>query len=191
MRADAKARIAAIGAEGRERASSAAQVHVLAMKEYKECANIFLYLAFGTEVGTARILEDSWRERKRVLVPVFSGREYRLVEYGAEDQLAVGKYGIEEPQGTADYEPRGDLLAIVPGLAFDRKCRRLGRGGGYYDRILGGLATAGVGLVSVGLTYSATVCDEVPAESFDFDVDIVVTENESIRKSSLDGSRGE
>ncbi len=191
MRIDAMARIAGMSAEERQAASTLIQDAVLGSNEYRDCEEVFVYLSFGTEVGTAGLIERAWRDRKRVLVPVFKGDAYALAEHRREDSMAPGKYGILEPLGKHGCVPAGRLLAIVPGLAFDREGRRLGRGGGYYDRILAGLMGSATDMVSFGVIYDAAVFEKVPVDKYDLGVDVVVTESESIRAASDDAARNE
>jgi len=70
-------------------------------------------------------------------------------------------------------------LLLVPMLAFDRACRRLGYGAGFYDRTLAGLRRAGETL-AVGLAFSAQEVERVPAGTDDASLDAVVTENEVV-----------
>jgi 5-formyltetrahydrofolate cyclo-ligase len=67
---------------------------------------------------------------------------------------------------------------VVPGVAFDARGRRLGKGLGCYDRFLHGLAGTAV---TVGLAYSRQMVEEVPVDSWDMPVDAVVTETEVLR----------
>ena len=80
-----------------------------------------------------------------------------------------------------------DFLILVPALCYDRLCRRLGQGGGYYDRYLAGYGGATVGLCREGLLQEA-----VPVEAHDRPVDCVLTERETILRpgGSACGGKG-
>ena len=82
-----------------------------------------------------------------------------------------GKYGIAEPTG----EPlkTDDLieLMLIPGVAFDKDNNRLGRGAGYYDRILHRFGKA----LKIGLAYSYQLVDVLPTEHHDVGMDMVLT----------------
>lgn len=83
-------------------------------------------------------------------------------------------WGMEQPVGGGQSIPVHELdLLLVPGLAFDRTGRRLGRGGGYYDRLL---AERRADCLAVGVTWLERVLDEVPIESHDRRVDMLATE---------------
>lgn len=90
---------------------------------------------------------------------------------------------MEEPAaGAPQAQPAGSVysVALVPGLAFDRRGFRLGYGGGYYDRFLPAFSG-----VSIGLCRSDLLSDELPSLSeYDYPVDLVVTDNEAIRPAA-------
>jgi 5-formyltetrahydrofolate cyclo-ligase len=94
-------------------------------------------------------------------------------------ELVKGRYGILEPAGTDALVPAdGDsLIVFIPGLLFDRHGNRLGRGGGWYDRVLNGLGNRGF---FVGLAYEFQLVDDMPAESWDQRVNLIITEKNQI-----------
>jgi 5-formyltetrahydrofolate cyclo-ligase len=101
---------------------------------------------------------------------------------GGEDGWVRGKYGLLEPRvppGVPGLRTGFDLV-VVPGMAFDAMGRRLGKGYGYYDRFLLGLAGTAV---TVGLAFSRQMLPEVPVDTWDVPVDAVVTEDGVIRVS--------
>jgi 5-formyltetrahydrofolate cyclo-ligase len=101
---------------------------------------------------------------------------------GGEDGWVRGKYGLLEPRvspGAVGLRSGFDLV-VVPGMAFDAMGRRLGKGYGYYDRFLSGLAGSAV---TVGLAFSRQLLPEVPVDAWDVPVDAVVTEDGVIRVS--------
>lgn len=101
------------------------------------------------------LLEFAWVERWSDLVP--------------------GRFGVLEPPKGATVCSPGDCdLVFVPGLAFDRRGGRLGRGGGYYDRVLAG-ARASVSF-TCGLAYASRLIERVPVEPFDVRMDAVLSE---------------
>lgn len=88
------------------------------------------------------------------------------------DSLAAGAYGIREPQG-GEACPAADIdVMVVPGMAFTRDGRRLGRGKGYYDRYL---ARDGFRAWCIGVCFDCQIVDDLPCEAFDRRVDEVVT----------------
>jgi 5-formyltetrahydrofolate cyclo-ligase len=91
---------------------------------------------------------------------------------------------VRGPHGTREPPPESDMLrpdlVLVPLLAFDRQGRRLGRGGGYYDRTLAALRAGGP-VLAVGFAYAAQEIASVPAEAHDSHLDWIVTETGAIQ----------
>ena len=124
------------------------------------------------EVDTHALVGAARARGMRVLVPVVAGRRepLRHAEIGGLRELARGPLGLLQPRSPRFVEPAADLV-LVPGLLFDRRGGRIGRGGGYYDRFLAGLA----GGERIGLIYDELFVDRVPTEDHDVAVDAVAT----------------
>ena len=95
----------------------------------------------------------------------------KLRTYSGPGNLAIGAYGIEEPTGEFFTDYSAIDLIVVPGVAFDRKGNRLGRGKGYYDRLLPQIPSA----YKAGICFSFQIVEEIPAEPFDICMDEVIT----------------
>lgn len=132
---------------------------------------VVTYLAMDDEVDLSRLLGLG---RCRFLVPrINASNELDALEYHP-DMLERHRYGFLQPSPEAPRVDVNDLdVVLVPGRAFDRSGRRLGRGGGYYDRFL---ATVPRGVVLVGIGTEATTVDEVPTDESDMRVDWLATE---------------
>lgn len=105
------------------------------------------------------------------LLPRSEGRELVFAAVERWEALAPGRYGVPEPAGPGVALAPGDVV-LVPGRAFDRSGARLGRGGGYYDRLL----ERGPGLVAIGMGYGFQIVDRVPCDSRDQRLDAIVSE---------------
>ena len=105
------------------------------------------------------------------------GDDLVLRPYAGPDSLHKGAYDIWEPSvdTSATDAPRPDLI-IVPGIAFDRQLNRLGRGRGYYDRLLSDLT-----LPCIGLAFAFQLFDHIPVDAHDRRMTAVVTDTEVIR----------
>jgi 5-formyltetrahydrofolate cyclo-ligase len=134
------------------------------------------FVSFGTEVCTHGLLRGLLEQRRRVCVPSFdpAGRRYICSEMKNFDlDLKEGKLGILEPRGGAirPVHPEKMGVWLVPGLAFDERGNRLGRGMGYYDRLL-----CGARGVKIALAYDFQLLNEIPSEPHDIRLDFIVTE---------------
>src|SRR5512134_176149 len=96
--------------------------------------------------------------------------------HGERDGWVIGRFGVPEPERNGGPGARAGFdLVVVPGLAYDRRGRRLGQGHGYYDRFLSGLNRSAP---TVGLAFSWQIVPEVPVDSWDLPVDAIVTEED-------------
>lgn len=143
---------------------------VLSMEEWERAHYILLYYALADEVDTSVLLDEALRMHKQVLLPVVVGDDLVLRRYESRDSLKEGAFGILEPQGATFTEYNKIDLAIVPGMAFDADGHRLGRGKGYYDRLLPRLSSC-----RVGICFPFQLLPNVPSEAHDVLMDCVVT----------------
>ena len=109
----------------------------------------------------------------RVVLPRVKGEDMEFYDYDAE-AMAVGAFGISEPQGEVPVAAEEIDLMIVPGVAFTRAGDRLGRGKGYYDRYL---SREGFRAYCVGVCYEHQLLAELPVEPHDRRMDEVVSGN--------------
>ena len=150
------------------------------LPEYREARAILCYADFDGEVETRAILEEALAGRKKVFVPVVADRARRHLVVAqikdlGKDLAHRGHYGIPHPLKLSSREislKQLDLV-ILPGVAFDRSGRRLGRGGGYFDRFL---PKVPVRVPRVGLAFKFQVVKQLPSEAHDQPVSKVLTE---------------
>ena len=152
---------------------------VLDLRAYGDAGVVLAYASFGTELQTDELLRRVLAGGKTLLLPRV-GRG-GLVLYEVRDlagDLEPGTWGIREP--VPDHcplaDPRGVDFALIPGVAFDGRGRRLGYGGGFYDRLLAGGLRGGTPRVAGA--FGVQIVDEVPTGPHDAPVDLVVTEKE-------------
>lgn len=139
---------------------------------WQEAGTLLLYYPLPDEVDVRQLVEEAYKSGKQVLLPVVKGDELELHLYEGESSLSKGAFGIMEPQGPLFASERyGEIeSAIIPGMAFDRSGHRLGRGRGYYDRLLPTLVAARL----VGVCFPFQYLDSVPAEPHDISVHEVI-----------------
>jgi 5-formyltetrahydrofolate cyclo-ligase len=166
---------------GGERALLSARIvtTVLDLRTYQEADVVLAYASFGTELQTDELLRRVLADGKTLVLPRVERGGLGLYEVrDLAGDLASGTWGIREPE--PDRCPPADAggvgFALIPGVAFDRRARRLGYGGGYYDRLLAGGLPEGTPLVSGA--FEVQILDEVPTDPHDAPVDVVVTEKE-------------
>ena len=133
---------------------------------------VAFYYAIDNEVRTSGLIE-AWSTKKKILLPVVDGEKIHFCPYTGKENLQKGAFGIPEPVDAASI-PDIDIF-IVPGIAFDHACNRLGRGKGYYDRFL-----SGTDKPIIGLCYDFQLVDCLPSEIHDKKMSMVITENKII-----------
>ena len=168
--------------------SHAIAARVLAHPAFARAPSVLLTLPFRSEWDTRLVAQAALEAGKMVVVPRVDAalRVLALHRVDALDAAVVTGYrGIPEPRPDLPEVAPGDVsLALVPGVAFDPAGRRLGYGGGYYDRLLPLLQRD---VPRVAGAFDVQVVDHVPAAAHDLAVDIIVTPTRVI---AADAARG-
>ena len=180
LRERAAAARAALSAPARADAAAEIRHRLADLPELRAASCVLAYAAFGVEVDLDALLERLLASGTTVLLPYVEGDSLRCAPVGSLDELAPGFRGVREPPAPAVQaaDPRLVDVALVPGVAFDRRGGRLGYGGGHFDRLLAGLRPDAK---VVGIAYHAQLVDVVPIEPHDRRVDMVITEAENLR----------
>jgi 5-formyltetrahydrofolate cyclo-ligase len=156
------------------------QKRAIELPQYEDAHSVGLYSPVQNEVNTNDIMEHALAHKKGVFYPRIdrpdSAGFYRILS--AAD-LKVGRFGILEPGGAHPLSEadREQLIVFVPGVLFDPRGNRLGRGQGWYDRMLTRLDNQGI---VVGLAYEVQIVAEMTAEEWDRKVHYIITENRVI-----------
>jgi len=146
---------------------------LFATEQYRQCKSLYAYLSFNQQVRPGPIIERAWADRKRVAVPKVLGRGMVFIWIDSFDNLAPqGAYNITEPIEDGPVADDATALVLMPGLAFDREGRRVGYGGGYYDRFLEKEPDHPL----VALCYDFQLVDHLEVEAHDVPVDVVITD---------------
>ena len=149
------------------------------LPEYRNADRILAYADYNHEVITRYMIEQAWKDGKEVAVPKVFGKDmifYKLTDFL---QLESGYFGIPEPREDGETVSWEDAMMIMPGVAFDEKCDRVGYGGGFYDVWL---KRHGSQVTACGLAYDFQLRNEIPFERHDRMMNIVITPDEVIRK---------
>ncbi|MDR0550692.1 MAG: 5-formyltetrahydrofolate cyclo-ligase [Spirochaetaceae bacterium] len=153
---------------------------------WKSYERVLIYLSMPDELDTQALLDIAFAEGKKVYSPkVESDTTMRFFRVTADaSSWTVGAFDIREPAGKEEDAfnmNEGAALVISPGLAFDRKGNRMGRGKGYYDRFYEKLFAACPQSSVCALCMSAAIVDEVPVDKYDRKVNAICTKDEFIR----------
>lgn len=153
-----------------ERAEEEARLwaRVEALDAFQAASTVLLYCSLPDEVSTSGFMER-WARRKRLILPLVCGDDLLLKEYDPS-RVHPGYRGIIEPDGDLpSLAPQSVDFALVPGVAFTPDGYRLGRGKGFYDRLLPQLRCP-----TAGVCYSCQILDDLPLDPWDRPVTHVV-----------------
>ncbi|MDD5246184.1 MAG: 5-formyltetrahydrofolate cyclo-ligase [Candidatus Omnitrophica bacterium] len=159
--------------DDRERKSRLIKGKLFRTLLFKKAKIIMFYIAFDGEVKTEEMIKEAQNLGKKIAVPVCRTKCSKmtpcLLDFTAP--LITGPYGVKEPAVKKSIKLEDLDLVIVPGVAFDKKNNRLGRGKGFYDRFLSSLPNS---VPSIGLAYDFQILPSVPATKTDFGVNKVI-----------------
>ena len=153
----------ALTPEGRTAASEIICAKLAALNLHSPIA---VYLASSQEIDLSPFIRKMLMMGVKVVAPRWNGETYELaVLKGLDDaHLRKGPMGILEPAEVEIVSPKEVEVWLVPGLAFTRNGKRLGYGGGWYDRLL---AEASKDAVKLGIAHEFQVVDDLPSEPHD------------------------
>ncbi|KAF5048249.1 putative protein YqgN [anaerobic digester metagenome] len=141
------------------------------LPEFRSAKTVLAYWSYKGEVHTHDLIRK-WADKKRILLPSVNGDEMLIRQYQGDDSLVPGDmFGIPEPAGPVFTAYNEIDFVIIPGIAFDRKNNRMGRGKAYYDRFLGK-----INAFKAGICFSFQLFETIPADEHDILMDTVITE---------------
>jgi 5-formyltetrahydrofolate cyclo-ligase len=179
-----KAFLAGLSPEEFRSAGSKAAAALREVPLWVHCKTVLLFLSMKSEIDTFPLLEAALEDNKKVFAPRAEEAFIHFYQVNSvRGPWQYGFFGIREPaeaegaeDGAGSLEERDfPALVITPGLAFDRQGRRLGRGGGYYNRFFEELDKAGREYRTIGFCLEAQIKDEVPAEEKNKPMDGIVS----------------
>ena len=149
---------------------------VTSLEEFKEAKSVYGYMALPWETGTMEILEYLFENKTPVALPKVLGTDMDFFRVRSLKDLQEGAFHILEPSEACEKVCWPDACMLIPGLAFSLDGKRLGKGGGYYDKFLGREPNH----EKIALAYEFQVLDKIPAEEHDQTVNFIVTEKRTI-----------
>ena len=140
---------------------------VLCSKFYQGAKVVLLFNSLPDEIDVKPLIDNALTSKKTLLLPIVVGEDIVLKHHNINDGFIKGKFGILEPTGEIfnDYDKID--FALIPGVAFDKNFNRLGRGKGYYDRLLPKLINA----KKMGICFEYQVFEKIPTENHDIKMD--------------------
>lgn len=144
---------------------------ILKSESYLSCKTLLLFAGKGNEPDLSELFNEAVAQGKTVGYP--KCRDNGIMIFCKVNNLSflkTGKYGISEPDDTCEeITDFTDTLCIMPGVAFTKDCKRLGHGGGYYDRFL-----AKNSCKKIGVTFKEYILENIPTDENDITADEVI-----------------
>ncbi|MGL5068231.1 MAG: 5-formyltetrahydrofolate cyclo-ligase [Sarcina sp.] len=149
-------------------------------KEYKEAKIVFIYVSTEEEINTIEIIKQLFLDGKVVAVPkIIKDKTMKALKIESFDELSgVGSFGILEPDEKAEDLSELVDLTIVPGLAFDAENKRLGYGGGFYDRFFEEYKES----IKISLCYDYQFVTTVYPSEYDVSVEMIISNNHIVNR---------
>lgn len=181
IRTAMRARLSALTPAQRSAGSAAACARLVTCEAFARATTVMLYMPMRSEVDVISVALEAFRLGKNVCVPrVETGhKSMHAIETSTFDDESMGadELGVRSPTSGAQIPHETIDLVVVPGVAFDARGFRLGRGGGYYDRYLARLRRH---TATIGICFDFQFVDLVPTEPTDIAVQSIVSDRRRI-----------
>lgn len=164
-----------MSASERDRAGVRIVDHVVSLPEVGRASTVMAFWSFGSEPDTAPLLEALDSRGIRVALPRIVGGDIQAYAYAPGDAVTVTSFGASEPSTGEALDPSTIDIVLTPAVAFDRSGRRVGYGGGFYDRFF---PRTRPDTLRVGIGFDVQLVDQdLPSGHFDLGLDAIVTES--------------
>ena len=176
LRQQIKNSLIQLSPDERQQKSRVACENLSATDEFRQARAVMLFLSLPHEIDTTFALQSAFTEEKTVLVPKMIWEDSKIIPVrlpALDAECEQDRYGLRVPVHD-EHISAGEIdLVVVPGLAFDAQGRRLGRGGGFYDRFL---AQSDLRAWTCGFAFQEQLVPEIPTDANDRPVDMLVTD---------------
>jgi len=170
----------AIPPEQRSERSRKACRNLVSTEQFQSASTVMMFLSLPHEVDTSEAILHAWQLGKAVAVPKISWQQRHMIPVqinSLETGLSTGASGLRNPVAGLPVPFEEIDLVVTPGLGFDKKGNRLGRGGSYYDRFF---ANGELKAARCGFGFAEQLVDLIPVTEHDEPVEILVTDEEII-----------
>ena len=154
--------------------------NLVSIPQFQSASTVMMFLSLPHEVDTSEAILNAWQLGKAVAVPKVSWQQRHMIAVqinSLETGITTEESGLQNPTAGVPVAFEEIDLVVTPGLGFDKKGNRLGRGGSYYDRFF---ANTELKASRCGFGFTEQLVETVPVAEHDEPVDIVVTEKEII-----------
>lgn len=168
LRKSIKAQVALMSDKQKLQQSTNVFLYIEKSEVFTNSKRVMIFASLPDEIPTLHIIEN-WAKYKEVYLPRVNGDEIEVVKYTPRE-IKTGSFNIMEPTSNETLPPDKLDLIIVPGVAFDRKGNRCGRGKGFYDRFL-----AQTHATTIAVCFDCQLVDNLPTEPHDIPAKYIVT----------------
>ena len=168
----------AISPEQRSEKSRKACNHLISTAHFQEASTVMMFISLPHEVDTSEVILHAWQLGKIVAVPKVSWQQRHMIAVqinSLETGFSTAASGLRNPISGVPV-PFGEIdLVVTPGLGFDNKGHRLGRGAAYYDRFF---ANPELKAAKCGFGFAEQLLDSIPTDDHDESIDMLVTDEQ-------------
>lgn len=178
LRKQLRARRRALSDKQQSQAGRDIAEHISSLSCYKNANNIAVYLPSDGEISTQALIDLARSNGKRCYLPKLRGKQMDFVAFDPSDTLIPNQYGIPEPSSYENTIVPSTLdIVLMPLVGFDDSGKRLGMGGGYYDRCFEFKNRPySKGPILIGMAHQCQATAHVPNDTWDIPLDIIVTD---------------
>jgi 5-formyltetrahydrofolate cyclo-ligase len=191
LRAELRQMLQGIGPADHARRSSEACARFIGTAEFKQARAVMIFLPLRYEIDAQPVALAAWQDDKIVCVPLVSHEQKHMLPVRitslARSQMSEDHLGLMTPRRAEPLPIEMLDLVVVPGLGFDATGRRIGRGGGFYDRFLAQKSFRGT---TCGLAFEEQVIGEIPCREHDMPCDLIVTDRRVLRPGKRTAATG-
>lgn len=180
LRRELQNSLLSITSQQRSKKSRKACQNLVSIPQFQSASTVMMFLSLPHEVDTSEAILNAWQLGKAVAVPKVSWQQRHMIAVqinSLETGILTEASGLQNPIAGVPVAFEEIDLVVTPGLGFDKKGNRLGRGGSYYDRFF---ANTELKASRCGFGFEEQLVEKIPVAEHDEPVDIVVTEKEII-----------